>query len=86
MFAEINCRWGEWGLWSRCSADCKGGMTKRTRTVANERKEGGLECKGLGQEVKKCNEHPCGRRLSHNFVKLYFADFADQSFDKIRRT
>ncbi|CAK8993521.1 unnamed protein product [Durusdinium trenchii] len=55
----INCAWGKWNAWQKCSKPCGGGEQKRNRPVAKAAAHGGKKCDGAAEEKKKCNEHKC---------------------------
>lgn len=46
--------WSSWGSWSKCSADCGGGVHTRQRTCEN-----GNTCPGCSQEFRMCNPEAC---------------------------
>jgi len=50
--------WGNWTLWSSCSATCGGGTMVRTRTCEGPF-HGGLPCNGAAREQSFCNDDPC---------------------------
>ena len=62
----IDCVWGKWGEYSKCSRSC---MKTRERSKAVKAKNGGLDCTGLAKETKKCNKKDCGK--SQNFLPVY---------------
>lgn len=51
--AEDSSGWGEWGVWSACSAECDGGQQFRQRSC----EKGG--CEGTGKMARACNTHSC---------------------------
>jgi len=55
---EVNCKVSQWGSWSKCSKDCGGGVSTRTRTVTTWPSNGGKECPAL-KDTKICNPQPC---------------------------
>jgi len=58
--SPVDGGFGSWTKWSKCSAKCGGGQSKRTRECNNpEPKHGGAFCDGSFSENKSCNEHPC---------------------------
>ncbi|XP_060684257.1 semaphorin-5B isoform X1 [Hemiscyllium ocellatum] len=46
--------WSSWGPWTRCSADCGGGMHSRRRSCEN-----GNNCPGCNVEHRACNVDSC---------------------------
>jgi hypothetical protein len=54
----VNCVLKEWGGWSKCSADCGGGVTQRLREVKLAMKYGGHPC-GRVSETKSCHNQAC---------------------------
>lgn len=46
--------WSSWGPWTKCSADCSGGMHMRQRSCQN-----GNTCPGCTTEHRACNVEPC---------------------------
>ena len=64
---KVNCQWGEWGNWTSCSSECKGGIRTRNRLVHNKMQHDGedcvlAECKGFESgencqsQKQDCNE------------------------------
>jgi len=54
----VNCRLNEWSGWSKCSAQCGGGVMQRLRDVAQAERYGGKPC-GETSETKACNSQAC---------------------------
>jgi len=54
----VDCRLSTWGGWSKCSAECGGGVTQRLREVKMAMKYGGKPC-GETSETKACNDQAC---------------------------
>jgi len=54
----VDCVLHAWGGWSKCSAECGGGVTQRVRDVKLAMKYGGNPC-GKTSESKSCNGHAC---------------------------
>jgi hypothetical protein len=54
----VDCVLKEWGGWSKCSADCGGGVTQRLREVKLAMKYGGHPC-GKVSETKSCANQAC---------------------------
>lgn len=56
----IDCKVGKWSKWSRCSAECGGGVTQRARDVEVHMRYGGKPC-GQTTQAKACNAHACDK-------------------------
>merc|ERR1719263_860220 len=54
----VDCRLKTWSGWSKCSAECGGGVTQRLREVKVAMKYGGKPC-GSTSETKSCNNQAC---------------------------
>merc|ERR1719356_133613 len=54
----VDCRLHAWSGWSKCSAECGGGVTQRLREVKLPMKYGGKPC-GVTSETKACNAQAC---------------------------
>jgi hypothetical protein len=54
----VDCVLKEWGGWSKCSADCGGGVTQRLREVKQAMRYGGHPC-GKVSETKSCANQAC---------------------------
>jgi hypothetical protein len=50
----VDCELSEWGGWSKCSANCGGGVSQRLREVKQAMKYGGRAC-GQVSETRSCN-------------------------------
>eukprot|EP00057_Strongylocentrotus_purpuratus_P007832 XP_011662306.1 PREDICTED: semaphorin-5A isoform X1 [Strongylocentrotus purpuratus] len=46
--------WGEWSLWTECSAPCNGGIQSRVRDCVN-----GQACVGDSTQTRECNKEAC---------------------------
>jgi len=55
---KVDCRLSTWSGWSKCSAECGGGVTQRLREVKVAMKYGGKPC-GQTSETKSCNAQAC---------------------------
>jgi len=55
---RVDCRLSTWSGWSKCSAQCGGGVTQRLREVKTAMKYGGKPC-GQTSETKSCNAQAC---------------------------
>jgi hypothetical protein len=56
----INCAMSEWSGWSKCSAECNGGVQGHTRSIMTKPDRGGLAC-GTSEEVQACATESCDR-------------------------
>merc|ERR1719428_1652049 len=54
----VNCKLSTWSGWSKCSAECGGGVSQRLREVKQAMKYGGHPC-GATSETKSCNAQSC---------------------------
>jgi len=54
----VDCNLMTWSGWSKCSAECGGGVTQRLREVKQAAKYGGHPC-GETSETKSCNNQAC---------------------------
>jgi len=54
----VNCKLESWSGWSKCSAECGGGVSQRLREVTMNMKNGGNPC-GETSETKACNGQAC---------------------------
>eukprot|EP00441_Pelagodinium_beii_P048005 CAMPEP_0197624826 /NCGR_PEP_ID=MMETSP1338-20131121/4350_1 /TAXON_ID=43686 ORGANISM="Pelagodinium beii, Strain RCC1491" /NCGR_SAMPLE_ID=MMETSP1338 /ASSEMBLY_ACC=CAM_ASM_000754 /LENGTH=1716 /DNA_ID=CAMNT_0043195061 /DNA_START=154 /DNA_END=5304 /DNA_ORIENTATION=+ len=55
----VDCVWGEWDQWSRCSKSCNGGTTTRKRVEKVSMKNGGKICLGSPTEDSVCKAQGC---------------------------
>merc|ERR1719271_744176 len=54
----VDCQLHTWSGWSKCSAECGGGVTQRLREVKRAMKYGGKPC-GETSETTACNNQAC---------------------------
>jgi len=57
---EVDCEMSEWSGFSKCTADCEGGVRSRTRSLLVKPKNGGLSC-NTAEETEACNTMSCDR-------------------------
>jgi len=67
----IQCKSSIWSEWTKCSAPCDGGLTKRARSVTQPAKFGGIPCGNLVAK-SNCNIFPCA-------AKCQFTDWSKWS-------
>jgi len=53
---KVNCEWGPYGEWSRCSKSC---YQSRTRPIATPASNGGQACEGNATETRTCSTDAC---------------------------
>jgi len=56
----VDCEMSEWSGWSKCTADCEGGVRGRTRSLIVKPKNGGTAC-NTASETEACNTMSCDR-------------------------
>jgi len=56
----VNCEMSEWSGWSKCTADCEGGVQGHTRSVLMKPMNGGSSCNTI-EESRPCNTESCDR-------------------------
>jgi len=56
----VDCVMSEWSGWSKCTADCEGGVRSKTRSLMVKPKNGGLSC-NTNEETEACNTMSCDR-------------------------
>merc|ERR1719321_930645 len=54
----VDCKLSSWSGWSKCSAECGGGVTQRLREAKRAMKYGGEPC-GKTSQTKACNAQAC---------------------------
>jgi len=59
----VDCKLAPWDGWSKCSAQCEGGVQERLRDVTVAMKHGGDEC-GATSETRACNGQACEKDCS----------------------
>jgi len=56
----IDCGMSEWSGWSKCTAECEGGLQSHTRAIMEKPKNGGMQCNTV-EESRPCNTGSCDR-------------------------
>jgi hypothetical protein len=56
----INCDMSAWSGWSKCTADCGGGLQSHTRSIITKPKNGGMACNTV-EESRPCATMSCDR-------------------------
>jgi hypothetical protein len=56
----IDCHMSSWSGWSKCTAECEGGLQSQTRSIRMKPKNGGESCNTL-EESRPCNTMSCDR-------------------------
>jgi len=56
----VDCEMSEWSGWSKCTADCEGGVRSQTRSLIVKPKNGGTAC-NTAEETEACNTMSCDR-------------------------
>lgn len=59
----VNCEMSQWSGWSKCTADCEGGVQGHTRSILTKPKNGGEMCNTI-EESRPCNTMSCDRDCS----------------------
>jgi len=55
----VDCQYGEWIPWTRCSKTCDGGEKKRSREIIVQAKNGGKACGKKSKDTQICNNVFC---------------------------
>jgi len=56
----IDCRMSMWSGWSKCTAECEGGLQSQTRSIRVKPRNGGESCNTV-EESRACNTMSCDR-------------------------
>ena len=56
----IDCHMSMWSGWSKCTAECEGGLQSQTRAIRMKPKNGGEQCNTL-EDSRPCNTMSCDR-------------------------
>jgi uncharacterized protein YegL len=56
----IDCHMSTWSGWSKCTAECEGGLESHTRSIRMKPKNGGEQCNTV-EESRACNTQSCDR-------------------------
>jgi len=60
FLCPIDCHMSAWSGWSKCTAECEGGLQSHTRSIQVKPKNGGEQCNTVG-ESRPCNTMSCDR-------------------------
>ena len=60
LFAAVNCAWGRWASWGKCSKTCGNGIRNRFRPKEVNEDHGGT-CTGNASESFPCKSKDCGK-------------------------
>ena len=53
----MDCKWGEWTFWSRCT--CRNMEKTKTRRKKRKAQNGGQECEGSSFKTESCDPDHC---------------------------
>ena len=56
----VDCSMSSWSGWSKCTAECEGGLQSHTREILVKPKNGGEQCNTV-EESRPCNTMSCDR-------------------------
>jgi len=56
----VDCEMSEWSGWSKCTAECEGGLQSHTRSILIKPKNGGMAC-NTAEESQACATQSCDR-------------------------
>ena len=59
MNSLVDCQYGEWSPWTRCSKICDGGEKKRSREIIVQAQNGGKACRKKLKDKQICNNGFC---------------------------
>jgi len=59
----VNCDMSEWSGWSKCTAECEGGVQGHTRSILTKPRNGGQMCNTV-EETRPCNTMSCDRNCA----------------------
>jgi len=54
----VDCKLDSWGEWSKCSADCDGGVQEKMRPIIQAPRNGGMPCTPTS-DTRACNSQAC---------------------------
>ena len=66
---SVNCVWGSWSQYSRCSRTCGSGKKTRFRDKTVTEKYGG-KCNGLPSQTMSCNTDRCPSKCLLNAINI----------------
>lgn len=56
----VDCHMSSWSGYSKCTAECEGGLQTHTRSIMTKPKNGGRPCNTV-EETRPCNSQSCDR-------------------------
>jgi len=59
----IDCHMSSWSGWSKCTAECEGGLQSQTRNIMTKPKNGGTQCNTV-EDTRGCNTASCDRNCA----------------------
>ena len=66
----VDCKWKDYGAWSKCNATCGGGFKVRYRKKILGNSEG-INCVGSSKEVKQCALAPCKNKHIQRYPSIF---------------
>ena len=78
----VDCIWSDgFSAWSDCPVTCGEGVQSRHRQVLQAAQNGGKDCEGDGEQLRKCGERPCpGNTI---ILSLYFNCYVRSSCPRL---
>ena len=64
--SPVDCKWGEWSFWSRCT--CRNTEKTKRRKPQRENRNGGKECSGPAEKQEKCNPDYCPGLIINMYI------------------
>jgi len=59
----IDCHMSSWSGWSKCTAECEGGLQSQTRNIMTKPRNGGVQCNTV-EDTRGCNTGSCDRNCA----------------------
>jgi len=60
FLCPLDCHMSSWSGWSKCTAECEGGLQSHTRSIRVKPRNGGEQCNTV-EESRPCNTMSCDR-------------------------